>query len=38
MAKAMHQDTRVRIVDICQTLKISRATLYRYLALEEDHG
>jgi DNA invertase Pin-like site-specific DNA recombinase len=38
MAKVMHQDTRLRIVDICQTLKISRATLYRYLALEEAQG
>jgi len=38
MAKAMHQDTRVRIADICQTLRISRATFYRYLALEEDQG
>lgn len=38
MAKTMHQDTRVRIADICQTLRISRATFYRYLALEEDHG
>jgi DNA invertase Pin-like site-specific DNA recombinase len=38
MAKAMHQDTRVRIADICQILKISRATLYRYLALQEEQG
>jgi predicted DNA-binding transcriptional regulator AlpA len=33
MAKLMHQDKRLRIADICQALKISRATLYRYLAL-----
>jgi DNA invertase Pin-like site-specific DNA recombinase len=33
MAKIMHQDKRLRIADICQALKISRATLYRYLAL-----
>jgi DNA invertase Pin-like site-specific DNA recombinase len=33
MAKLMHQDKRLSIADICQALKISRATLYRYLAL-----
>lgn len=33
MAKLMHQDKRLRIADICQALKISRATLYRYVAL-----
>ena len=35
MAKAMHKDKSVSITDICQTLNISRATFYRYLALEE---
>lgn len=35
MAKIMHRDKRLRIADICQTLKISRATFYRYLALAE---
>jgi DNA invertase Pin-like site-specific DNA recombinase len=35
MAKNMPQDTRLRIVDIWRTLKISRATFYRYLALAE---
>ncbi len=35
MAKAMHKDKSVGITDICQTLNISRATFYRYLALEE---
>jgi DNA invertase Pin-like site-specific DNA recombinase len=33
MAKLMHQDKHLRIADICQALKISRATLYRYVAL-----
>jgi DNA invertase Pin-like site-specific DNA recombinase len=33
MAKLMHQDKRLRIADICQALKISPATLYRYVAL-----
>ena len=36
MAKTMHQDKSVSIADICQTLNISRATLYRYLALQPD--
>jgi DNA invertase Pin-like site-specific DNA recombinase len=33
MAKAMHKDKSVSIMDICQTLRISRATFYRYLTL-----
>ena len=33
MAKKMHKDMSVNIRDICLSLKISRATLYRYLAL-----
>jgi DNA invertase Pin-like site-specific DNA recombinase len=33
MAKAMHKDKSVNIMDICQTLHISRATFYRYLTL-----
>lgn len=33
MAKAMHGDKNMAISDICKTLKISRATFYRYLNL-----
>lgn len=33
MAKQLHADTRNSIEDICTTLGISRATLYRYLAM-----
>jgi DNA invertase Pin-like site-specific DNA recombinase len=32
-AKKMHGDTSIKIKDICKTLKISRATLYRYVSL-----
>jgi DNA invertase Pin-like site-specific DNA recombinase len=32
MAKKMHKDKSVPVFDICRTLRISRATLYRYLA------
>ena len=35
MAKKMHTDTSILIEDICSTLKISRATLYRYVSLSE---
>ena len=31
MAKRMHEDKSVKIEDICKTLRISKATLYRYL-------
>ena len=34
-AKAMYKERRVAIKDICQTLRISRSTFYRFLALEE---
>ncbi len=34
MVEKMHADKTVPIVDICQTLRISRATLYRYLAMK----
>jgi DNA invertase Pin-like site-specific DNA recombinase len=34
-AKKMYQDRSVEIRDICQTLRISRSTLYRYVAMEE---
>ncbi len=33
MARALHADKRHSIADICTTLGISRATLYRYLAV-----
>lgn len=32
-AKRMHEDKSVKIHDICKTLRISRATLYRYLKI-----
>ncbi|MGA8164579.1 MAG: recombinase family protein [Waddliaceae bacterium] len=32
-AKRMHADKSVKIEDICRTLRISRATLYRYLKI-----
>ena len=32
-AKALHADKKMPVPDICRTLKISRPTLYRYLAL-----
>jgi DNA invertase Pin-like site-specific DNA recombinase len=35
MAISLHQDRTVSIDDICATLKVSRATLYRYL---KDHS
>ena len=31
MAKRMHEDKDMKIGDICRTLKISRATFYRYV-------
>lgn len=33
IAKKMHGDQNIKIIDICRTLKISRATLYRFLKL-----
>jgi len=35
MAKRMHKDHGMSIAKICKTLKISRATFYRYVALPE---
>lgn len=37
MAKTMHSDQSMNIDDICSTLKISRATFYRYIALPEEN-
>ena len=34
MAKQMHQNPEVSIDEVCRTLKISRSTFYRYLAME----
>jgi DNA invertase Pin-like site-specific DNA recombinase len=31
-ARALHADRKMPVGDICKTLKVSRATLYRYLA------
>lgn len=35
MAKELHQNPEISIQEVCQTLKISRSTFYRYLALAE---
>jgi len=32
-AKALHADKKMPVTDICRTLKVSRPTLYRWLAL-----
>jgi DNA invertase Pin-like site-specific DNA recombinase len=37
-AKKMYQDRSVAVRDICTTLHISRSTLYRYMALEDQAG
>jgi DNA invertase Pin-like site-specific DNA recombinase len=36
MAKTMHLDQSMSIKEICSTLKISRATFYRYISLPEE--
>jgi predicted DNA-binding transcriptional regulator AlpA len=33
MAKSLYKDRDHEVKDICQTLTISRSTLYRYLAM-----
>ena len=33
MAKKLHADKSMKISDICENLQISKATLYRYIAL-----
>jgi predicted DNA-binding transcriptional regulator AlpA len=33
-AKRMHADRSIGVRDICRTLRISRPTLYRYMALK----
>jgi DNA invertase Pin-like site-specific DNA recombinase len=37
-AQKMYQDRSVEVRDICQMLRISRSTLYRYVAMEEASG
>ena len=34
MAKKMHSDRTMPVLDICKTLRISGPTLYRYLAIK----
>lgn len=36
MARALRQDTRRTVKEICQTLNISEATFYRYTAVREE--
>jgi len=36
MAKTMHKDKSMGINEICSTLKISRATFYRYISLDSE--
>jgi DNA invertase Pin-like site-specific DNA recombinase len=33
-AKTLHADKKMPVMDICRTLKVSRPTLYRYLAMK----
>jgi predicted DNA-binding transcriptional regulator AlpA len=35
MAKKMSKDRSISIAEICATLRISRATLYRYVSMPE---
>jgi len=35
MAKQLHADPNNSIAEVCKTLGVSRATLYRYLSLGE---
>jgi DNA invertase Pin-like site-specific DNA recombinase len=37
-AKKMHQDHKMSINDICKTLKISRATFYRYIDISANNS
>src|SRR6266436_5368073 len=37
-AKRMNQNREISITQICKTLKISRSTFYRYLALSDSHS
>lgn len=37
-AKKMYQDRALEVRDICKTLNVSRSTLYRYVAMEDQAG
>ena len=37
MAETMYQDKSMQVRDICQTLRISRSTLYRWMASQQQH-
>jgi predicted DNA-binding transcriptional regulator AlpA len=37
-AKALHADKKMPVMDICKTLQISRPSLYRWLALKDEHA
>lgn len=37
-AKKIHEDKTIKIEDICKTLRISRATLYRYLSMGKEEN
>jgi len=36
LAKKLYQDKSISLDDICATLKMSRSTLYRYVAMKSD--
>ena len=38
MAKTMYQDKSMQVRDICQTLRISRSTLYRWMASQQQQA
>ena len=38
MAKAMYKDKSMQVRDICQTLRISRSTLYRWIASQQQQA
>ncbi len=38
LAQALYDDKRHSIAEICRTLGISRATLYRYVAVKRADG
>lgn len=38
LAKKLYQDKSISLDDICATLKMSKSTLYRYVAMKPDGG
>jgi predicted transcriptional regulator YheO len=36
LAKRLYQDKSISLDDICATLKMSKSTLYRYIAMRSD--